>query len=394
MTALVVADVFFPETIGGAGRVARELAQGLAREMAVVVVSRNEGGHLAPVECADGLEIHRFLVDRSNGARFFLSAMRNSIALVRRLTRARQFDRLIIHQPLSGIAALPLIKSIPTVYVFHSPWGEEYRLQIGAPEEKLALQQRAGAWARWRTEHSLVRRAKRVMVLSQYMEGQLERLHQVPAERLARIPGGVDVDRFRPGRRAAARKLLGLPERAELVVTVRNLVARMGLSGLVDAFHQLTVRRPNARLLIAGSGPLAAALEYQIVQLRLADRVLLLGSLPDDRLPDIYRAADVFVLPTRDLEGFGLVTIEALSSGLPVVATPVGASPEILTQLDPSLLARSSSSQDIAEALDAFLSRPAAERKRLAKRGRELCVGRYSWSVVTQAFNELVRSVR
>src|SRR5207249_11052699 len=80
-----------------------------------------------------------------------------------------------------------------------------------------------------------------------------------------------------------------------------------------------------------------------------------LGFIPDETLPSYYHAADVFVLPTRELEGFGLVTVEALACGTPVLGTPVGATPEVLSGLDASLVFRGISAEIMAEDLLRFL---------------------------------------
>ena len=80
----------------------------------------------------------------------------------------------------------------------------------------------------------------------------------------------------------------------------------------------------------------------------------MLGFIPDTDLPTYYQAADLFVLPTLALEGFGLVTTEALSSGLPVIGTPAGATPEILGHLDPRLIAPGTTPDDLAKAILGF----------------------------------------
>jgi glycosyltransferase involved in cell wall biosynthesis len=392
MTALFVADVFFPDTIGGAGRMARHLAEGLAREQPVVVVCRNEGGRLPPYERHGDLEIHRFLVDRSRSDRFLASAMKSCLLEIWRLAATRRFDRLILNQPLSGAPALPLAHVIPTVYIFHSPWSEEYRTQLGRGG-RVDMRQRFGLASRRAIERQLVRAARKVMVLSGYMGNLLRQLQGMPAERIVTIPGGVDVKRFAPGLRDHARAAFGMPAQGEIILTVRNLVPRMGLFGLVEAFDLLRRCRPKAELFIAGLGPLRQQLEQRIADLGLDGRVHLMGRVNEEQLPELYRTADVFIMATAALEGFGLATVEALASGTPVVGTPVGATPEILSQINATLLARSSSPADVADALGRFFERTPAARRGLAERGRELCARQYAWPLVTEAFNKLVRSV-
>ncbi len=106
-----------------------------------------------------------------------------------------------------------------------------------------------------------------------------------------------------------------------------------------------------------------------------------LGEVDDDALALAYQAADLFVLPTRELEGFGLVTVEAMASGCPAVATPVGASPEILGPFDPALLSRDVGPAAIKDVIQNFLARRPewpALRARAARYARE----RYSWDRV------------
>ena len=110
-------------------------------------------------------------------------------------------------------------------------------------------------------------------------------------------------------------------------------------------------------LAIAGSGSLAAGLERLARELGVADSVFFLGRVPDDDLPALYAAADLFVLPTVAYEGFGMATIEALASGTPVVGTPVGATPELLRGLDPRLVASGSGPEELADAIGGALAR-------------------------------------
>ncbi|WP_454752333.1 glycosyltransferase [Cupriavidus necator] len=141
-----------------------------------------------------------------------------------------------------------------------------------------------------------------------------------PSGRVIVMPNGIDTDRFRPddaGRERARRKL-GIGPADVLVLNVGRLVPEKDQSMLIDAFRQVAVSRPNARLIIAGDGPLRHALAAMIADSGLEHKVTLAGARND--VPDLLRAADVFVLSSR-IEGMPLAVGEALASGLPVVAT-------------------------------------------------------------------------
>jgi glycosyltransferase involved in cell wall biosynthesis len=135
-------------------------------------------------------------------------------------------------------------------------------------------------------------------------------------------------------------------------------------------------------LLIGGAGSQRSKLEARAASLRLQEHVRFLGFVPDVDLPRYYGAADAFVLPTRALEGFGLVTVEALACGTPVLGTPVGATPEILDPLDPSLVFRDASAEAMAQGLERFLeslARDPASAGRLRDASRRHVETRYSW---------------
>jgi glycosyltransferase involved in cell wall biosynthesis len=138
--------------------------------------------------------------------------------------------------------------------------------------------------------------------------------------------------------------------------TLRRMVRRMGLDRLVRAIGILRDRGHKFRLIIGGAGPLRQELEQIVQALDLSDFVRFLGRVDDTDLPTMYGACDAFVLPTAELECFGLIAIEALACGRPVLATPVAAIPELLSNFEKEWLAKSADESDIAELISAFLS--------------------------------------
>jgi glycosyltransferase involved in cell wall biosynthesis len=182
------------------------------------------------------------------------------------------------------------------------------------------------------------------------MREETRKLHPVPEERFVLVPGGVDLDRFRPvPDRHGLRRRIGVPP-GLLLFTLRRLVPRMGLEDLIRAVGRLPDHPVPVHLWVGGTGPEAGRLG-RLAEAEGRGRVRLLGRVGEDDVPDLYAAADIFVLPSRDLEGFGLVTLEALASGTPVIATPIGANPEVLSGLDPDLLPAGTGPEAIAERL-------------------------------------------
>ncbi len=138
----------------------------------------------------------------------------------------------------------------------------------------------------------------------------------------------------------------------------------------------------NLLLLIGGEGQLRPRLEELIHSKGLQDEVQLLGFVPEDQLAKYYQASDLVVMPTLQLEGFGLVTVEALACGTSVMGTPVGAIPEVLRTVDPLFVTEGTDGEALAKSLrlilKCFRDQP-GERERFSKKGREVVERRYNW---------------
>jgi glycosyltransferase involved in cell wall biosynthesis len=380
---LVVSDVSVAPVRGGAERVLHESAVRLAdRGHRITVVSR--AGADGPGD--GGLRAVRrreFGVDPRSWYAFARTAVLGARRAAEAVLAQEGADVLHVHQPLAGFGVLTAraARRLPSLYTFHSPAPLEYRLRTGmTARHRRGLAGRLGAAVLGRLERACLRRASRIHVLSRYSGELVEQLYGIPASRPVHIPGGVDLDHFRPGGdRAAIRRRLGLSPEAAVLFTVRNLENRMGLDALLDAFVTTVRDVPEAVLLIGGEGSQRAELERGARALRIDERVRFLGFVPEPALPAYYQAADFFVLPTRALEGFGLVTVEALACGTPVLATPVGATPEILAPLDPSLLFENETAAAIAKGLRQHLVGGDPARAARLREASRRHAERYDW---------------
>jgi len=115
-------------------------------------------------------------------------------------------------------------------------------------------------------------------------------------------------------------------------------VPRMGLDNLILAIEQVIKTAPDIYLVVGGEGPLKDDLISMVKKLGVEKHIEFKGFISEDNLPEYYQMTDLFVLPTRELEGFGLVTLEALACGVPVLGTPVGGTKEIIGRFDPDFL--------------------------------------------------------
>jgi glycosyltransferase involved in cell wall biosynthesis len=287
------------------------------------------------------------------------------------------------------------------VYNYLSPWSEEYRtralqgrLPLADPATVRPLPAESALIAlRKRLERGVLQRSRRAILMTESMADICCDLHGLSREKIVVIPGGVDTDRFRPlPDRRSVRRALGLQENETLIFTVRNLVPRMGLGNLIEAMQSVLRSLPRGVCIIGGDGPLKAALCDRAEELRLGDRVRFAGFIPEADLPGYYGAADLFVLPTAALEGFGLVTVEALACGTPVVGTPVGGTPEILRGLDPALILQGAEPNAIAAGILTALDRVVGHEEWRA-RCRDYAVANYSWQVVVDRVEAVLLDV-
>lgn len=311
----------------------------------------------------------------------------------RRAVRDAAADATLVDSHFALYAFMPMVlgelRRLPLVVHFQGPWAEE-SLLIGSAPLRVA--------AKRLIETSVYRRARRVIVLSAAFKRILVERYRVSPWPVRVVPPGVDLVRFRPGDRRSARARLGLPEDRRVAVAVRRLAPRMGLDVLLEAWARLD-SRSRALLLVAGEGPERGRLEALAARLRIESSVRFLGNVDDDQLVALYQAADVSVVPSVALEGFGLVVLEALACGTPVIATDAGGLPEALAAFDPRLIVPAGMPDPLAHRLDGALggTTPAPDRDRCRRYAESFSwqqVARRHMDIYQQALRPSPRNLR
>jgi glycosyltransferase involved in cell wall biosynthesis len=320
------------------------------------------------------------IIDRELSLSRRLVAIRRAFAAARRET-----DLVASHFALYGSAVAGRLDELPFVVHFHGPWAEESRLE-GAGLAPVLVKKLV--------ERFVYRRADRLIVLSSAFRNILVHDFRLPEDLVEIIPGGVDLDRFgsAPGR-DEARRSLGWPTDRPIILSVRRLVRRVGLEQLVEAAARIRQDVPDVLILIAGRGPLAQSLQDRIDGLGLGDSVSLVGFIAEEDLPAAYAAADLTVVPSVGLEGFGLIAAESLAAGTPPVVTPVGGLPEVVSGLCTDLVCENASPEALADRLVAFLQgRISIPEVDLC---REFARRHYDWNVIVRrtraVYDEVVR---
>ncbi|MEV0293572.1 glycosyltransferase family 4 protein [Nocardia sp. NPDC050710] len=252
------------------------------------------------------------------------------------LREATVLDR---HFCLYGPAAVNRRGKLPLVVHFHGPWAAESRL-TGAPE--------FAARAKYLIERVRYAGADRFVVLSTHFRDVLSSDYRVPADRIAVIPPGVDLTRFR-----AAPMPTGPTTRT--VLCVRRLERRMGIDTLLRCWPEVVAEHPDARLVIVGTGTAEGELRLRAAGAGLGDSIVFAGHVTDARLTELYERCELTVVPTIALEGFGLIALESLAAGRAPIVTDCGGLPDSVRGLDPSLVVASGDPDALGARISAAL---------------------------------------
>lgn len=255
-------------------------------------------------------------------------------------------------------------------------------------------------WAQLPASRQLLRRigegTDTITYLGEYTRSRIAAaLTPAAADRMVQLPPGVDEKTFHPdsgGDRVRAR--LGLTDRP-VVVCVSRLVPRKGQDTLILALPAILAAVPDAVLLIVGGGPYADELRKLAAETGVQDSVRFTGPVPWEELPAHYGAGDVFAMPCRtrrgglDVEGLGIVYLEASATGLPVVAGDSGGAPDAVLDGESGWVVRGGSAEESAERIVALLG-DAELRQRMGERGRAWVEEKWRWDLLAERLRALL----
>ncbi len=241
------------------------------------------------------------------------------------------------------------------------------------------------------TRRLIERHVHRVVAVSLAVRDALKECG-VPDEKITVIYNAVDVGWFEPsgGHRESARKELGFTERDIVVGTAGKLHRGKGVFDLLRAAGSLTVRYPALKLLYVGEGPERTTLEQEAIRLSVRDKVVFAGLRSD--MERMYAAMDIFVLPSTCREAFGMVIIEAMAMGRPVIATATGGIPEVVKDGMNGILVHPGDLEGLADAISRLIDDKALSF-RLSGEGRATVEQYYSEDAISVAFENMLRDV-
>jgi glycosyltransferase involved in cell wall biosynthesis len=375
----------FPPYRAGTGNVcfhnARELGR-LGHELHVFTAEVPE----APLrERRDGFTVHRLRP---------LVQVGNAPLLPQLLSLLRGFDLLHLHYPFIFGAELvrlaSLLYRIPLVLSFHNDLiGDGIRAWLFAAYQRLSAR-------------LTVRGASCLCAVSldHYQSSILRKSLTVKKPLVVPLPNGVDTECFSLShnqRAADIRERLTIPAAANLVLFVAALDRAHYFKGLGRLLRAFCALPSDTWLLVVGDGELRASYLKQAQALGIAQRTVFVGAVNHEELPPFYRTADVTVLPSSPPESFGLVLIESLACGTPVVASNIPGVRTVVTHQKDGFLVRHGDIADLAGKLKRLLSFSESQRSSMGLFGRSKVEQNYSWSTVgarLEAIYEQVLSAR
>ncbi len=289
----------------------------------------------------------------------------------------RHYDLIHSHYWLSGQVGKWLGErwNAPHMVMFHTL----------AALKNTTVQEEQESELRIATERDLAQSCQRILAATAREKEHLSHYYGAHPEKIGVVPCGVDLERFCPMDRKIARRQLGFADDESIVLFVGRLAPIKGIDRLLRAMTYLKPLKPIRLVIIGGDDhhtPESQDLHRLAVELGVQDVVVFLGRVEHEALPPYYCAADVVALPSH-YETFGLVALEALACGTPVVATPVGAMETILREGETGRVVANGAPQDLAAGIDEFTAKTVAgELSVAAIRGSVLGFG---WDHVATA---------
>ncbi len=244
---------------------------------------------------------------------------------------------------------------------------------------------------RYFVKYSL-KRADHVVALTRAIQDEINKLNIGQID-ISVVPLGVYSDLFSPQYRDEKIRKKYVSNNDPLLLFVGRLVEKKGVSYLIEAFPKILKQFENSRLLVVGNGLLANDLKRLVQQLNISDSVYFEGDIDNKKLPQYYASADIFIGPSvipesGDLEGQGVVFLEAMASGCCTIGTNIGGIPMSVVHEKSGLLVEQKNSQQISQAVIRILE-DSNLRSRLKQDGRDHVVNNFDWQVIARTYMDL-----
>lgn len=366
-----------PRVVGGIARVVNDLSKRLIKDGHDVTVVTYKEGNVPYYELDKGVKVYRvdnFMINASNFIDWVMQLNFNMIAKASEIIQKEgEFDVIHAHDWLVAYAAKTLKHSynIPLVSTIHATEAGR-NSGIRDSQQKYIND----------TEWMLTYESTEVIVNSNYMKGELQRLFGLPFEKINVVPNGVNlllysgIDRDYEFRRRYAM------DNEKIILFVGRLVYEKGVQHLIAAMPKILNGYHDAKLVIAGKGGMMDELKQEANALGLGDKVYFTGYINGKDVPKLYKAADVAVFPST-YEPFGIVALEAMLSERPIVVSDIGGLNEIVQHRENGMKCYAGNANSIADSILELLYNPELCAN-LTKKAKAKVRNEYNWNKIAQ----------
>jgi glycosyltransferase involved in cell wall biosynthesis len=337
-------------------------------------------------DTVNGISVH-YIKGTGNALTRYWKFARSASKKIEELNNQIGFDIIHANLPLVPNFAIPKDSSKALVCAVHSTWKGEAIVTRQSnptelnPNEKMMLRFNRVLRS---YEKKLINRSDALIAVSKYTVDELTDLYGIEKEKIHVIYNGVDIDKFKPRPdKTELRKEFGLEEDKKMVLFVGRLYHRKGLEILLRSIPPVLQEYKDVKFAISGTGfkKKEESLRSLAKELDIEDYVTFLGYVPDEKLPDLYAASDIFVLPAI-YENFPFAILEAQATALPVISTKVGGIPEFLVDNENGFVIDPGDPTQLTQRVLTLLQDPKLA-KEMGKRGRKRIEEKLSWRLIT-----------
>lgn len=385
MRILMLTWEYPPRVVGGIAHVVSELSRALVQEGCEIDVITTLEENLPESEVRDGVNIHRVAPYHGRPLNFFAWVHQLNLAMLERgvrLCNGKRYDLVHAHDWLVAYAGRGLKHSfqIPLVASVHAT---EFGRNNGLHNDE----QRYIGEVEW----LLTYEAWRVICNSRYMREEIEGVFNLPPDKISIIPNGIRPEAFQVAAPdpAVRQRFAGPGEK--ILFFIGRLVREKGVQVLLGALPQIRERFPDVRVIIAGQGPYGEELHRLSVHLGLDRQVTFAGYIDEETRNQLYAQADLAIFPSL-YEPFGLVALEAMAAGTPVVVGDSGGFAETVEHGVNGVRVPAENASALAEQVCTLLGDPELGR-RLARRALQDVSDNYSWASIARRYEEIYQQI-
>lgn len=358
MNYLATVDALFPENPSGSARVAWDIVQAMRdRGHNVALLCRRQSPEAEDISEYEGIQVVRFSFPLSSSLDPFKVKKRieSGKRAAGEYLSNRKWDVIHIHLPIFGRVVYETFGDGPRyIYTVHSPSIMEQRINWRAQGLAGRLKLLFGTAALRRMEGGLLQKAEKIHTLSRFTKDKIDSFYGL-GHKVSVISHWCRDSFVRKYSKEQARQILGWPKDATIFFTVRVMHIRYGLDIAIKAVAPILQQKKDIYFALAGDGPYKESFMHLAKELTVEDLIWFMGRIDDEMLKRCYEASDLFILPTTSLECFGLIVLEALAFGLPVISTDAAAIPELMEPILPQCIVSAGSVEELRKKIVDYL---------------------------------------